>query len=89
MAGQTDTQLNRWTACQAEPQTNGLMDQHEGSFKIGKVLKEMYIDTALRKEKKMDSRNKLKSGKEKPPSSGKKVCYADYKASTKCIGTQE
>lgn len=59
---------------------NGVMDQHEGSFKIGKVLKEMYIDTALRKEEKLDSRNKLKGGEEKRPSSGKKVCYADYKA---------
>ena len=68
---------------------NGVMDQHEGSFKIGKVLKEMYIDTALRKEEKLDSRNKLKGGEEKRPSSGKKVCYADYKARKNYIKTVE
>ena len=28
---------------------DGNLDQHEGSFKVGKVLKELYIDTALRK----------------------------------------
>jgi hypothetical protein len=59
---------------------NGVMDQHEGSFKIGKILKEMYIDTALRKEQKLESRNQLKREKPKATSSGKKISYSDYKA---------
>ena len=59
---------------------NGTMDQHEGSFKVGKILKELYIDTALRKEQKLDARGN-KSKKEKPPSSGKKISYAEFKVS--------
>ena len=58
---------------------NGVMDQHEGSFKVGKILKEMYIDTALRKEQKLEGRNS-KSKKTKAPSTGKKMTYADFKA---------
>ena len=58
---------------------NGVMDQHEGSFKVGKILKEMYIDTALRKEQKLEGRNN-KSKKAKAPSTGKKMTYADFKA---------
>lgn len=33
---------------------DGKLDQHEGSYKIGKVLKEIYVDSALRKSKKLD-----------------------------------
>lgn len=28
----------------------GVMDQHEGSVTVGKILKEMYIDSALKQE---------------------------------------
>ena len=33
---------------------NGEIDQHEGSFQIGKLLKNIYIDSALRKSEKLD-----------------------------------
>jgi hypothetical protein len=33
---------------------NEELDQHEGSFVIGKILKEMYIDSALKKSEKLD-----------------------------------
>jgi len=33
---------------------NGNLDQHEGSFKVGTILKEMYIDSALKKSEKLD-----------------------------------
>ncbi len=33
---------------------NGNVDQHEASFVIGKLLKEMYIDSAMKKAGKMD-----------------------------------
>jgi hypothetical protein len=33
----------------------GEMDQHEGSFAIGTLLKELYIDSALKKSEKLDS----------------------------------
>jgi len=33
---------------------NEELDQHEGSFMIGKILKELYIDSALKKSEKLD-----------------------------------
>lgn len=32
----------------------GKLDQHEGSFEVGKLLKEIYIDSALKKADKLD-----------------------------------
>ena len=32
----------------------GHVDQHEGSFEVGKLLKQIYIDSALRKAGKLD-----------------------------------
>jgi len=32
----------------------GLIDQHDGSFLIGKLLKEIYVDSALKKAEKLD-----------------------------------
>lgn len=34
---------------------DGDMDQHEGSFAIGSLLKELYIDSALKKAEKLDA----------------------------------
>ena len=36
---------------------NGEMDQHEGSFLVGTILKELYIDSALKKAEKLDEQN--------------------------------
>jgi hypothetical protein len=36
---------------------DGLLDQHEASFKVGTILKEMYIDSALKKAEKLDKAN--------------------------------
>ena len=33
---------------------NGEIDQHEGSFQLGKLLKKIYIDSALKKSEKLD-----------------------------------
>ena len=33
---------------------NGELDQHEGSFEVGTLLKKIYIDSALRKAEKLD-----------------------------------
>jgi hypothetical protein len=33
---------------------DGELDQHEGSFVVGKLLKEMYVDSALRKADKLN-----------------------------------
>ena len=33
---------------------DGKMDQHEGSFAVGTLLKELYVDSALKKAEKLD-----------------------------------
>ena len=62
----------------------GELDQHEASFKVGKVLKEMYIDTALRREEKMNRKSAARGGgggsKASAPSTGKKISYTAFKA---------
>jgi hypothetical protein len=39
----------------------GEMDQHEGSFEVGTLLKKLYVDSALRKAEKLDEENKTSS----------------------------
>jgi hypothetical protein len=34
---------------------DGDMDQHEGSFAVGTLLKELYVDSALKKAEKLDA----------------------------------
>jgi hypothetical protein len=36
---------------------DGHLDQHEASFKVGTILKEIYIDSALKKSEKIDKMN--------------------------------
>ena len=43
---------------------DGKIDQHEGSFEIGKLLKKLYIDSALRKADKLDDEHKPEPKKE-------------------------
>lgn len=60
---------------------DGKMDQHEASFKVGKVLKELYIDTALRKSAKIEAvedRKKNRSDK-KVVKKPKKISYSEFK----------
>lgn len=60
----------------------GQVDQHEGSFKIGKLLREIYVDSALRKSNKLDQKAGMKKGKQPKINNGKKMNYKDYKASS-------
>lgn len=52
----------------------GRTDQHEASFKIGKLLKEMYIDSALKQAEKHD-----KKEKKKVPRKEKKISWDQFK----------
>lgn len=51
----------------------GKIDQHEGSYKVGMLLKQLYIDTALQRKKDTSSREKKLS---KPI---KKISWKEYK----------
>ena len=59
---------------------NNEITQHEGSVMVGKVLKEIYVDSALREGTKTDLKNKKNSKvQKKPPTASKKISYKDYK----------
>ena len=58
----------------------GKVDQHEGSFKIGKLLREIYVDSALRKSNKLDQRAGMKGNKQPKINNGKRISYKQYKA---------
>ena len=38
---------------------NGEVDQHEGSFMVGTLLKEIYVDSALRKAEKLNEKEEV------------------------------
>lgn len=46
---------------------DGETDQHTASVDIGKILKEMYVDSALRREKKFEAADNKKKPKERKP----------------------
>ena len=62
---------------QLEELEDGEVDQHEASVKIGQVLKEMYIDSALKTEKQYEAKNKKHKKKYKKPE--KKITWEEYK----------
>ena len=57
---------------------DGKIDQHDGSFKVGKLLKELYVDSALKKTDKMDAKDKKKK-KDKPVSKPREISWHEYK----------
>ena len=52
------------------------VDQHEGSVMCGKVLKELYIDSAT---KRMDNLDKEHNEGKEAPNAGRHVSWKDYK----------
>jgi len=63
----------------------GEIDQHEGSYLVGKYLKEMYVDSVLKQKSKIeeeDIRNERKK-KFKNELIERNICYKDYKILTK------
>ena len=55
---------------------DGILDQHEGSFLVGSILKELYIDSALRKAEKLDEKE---GPKEEPKKPEKNISWKQYK----------
>jgi hypothetical protein len=58
---------------------DGDLDQHAGAFAVGKLLKAMYIDSALLKADKIDKKTGKKMETSKPKKE-KKITWAEYKA---------
>jgi len=56
---------------------DGRVDQHEGSVMVGKVLKELYIDSAIKHGENLD---KIHQAEENPPPiQGKKISWKEFK----------
>ena len=59
---------------------DGEVDQHEGSYMVGKYLKELYVDSALRTKEKIDARERHRKVKHKPMQANKKhISYKEFK----------
>ena len=54
----------------------GELDQHEGSFLVGTLLKELYVDSALKKAEKLNADEEPKPEPKKPE---KKISYKQFK----------
>lgn len=60
----------------------GSLDQHEGAYEVGKLLKEMYIDSALKKAEKIEKKNTRSQTHNNSPvslSSPKNITWKQYK----------
>lgn len=55
---------------------DGNVDQHEGSVMVGKILKELYIDSAIKRGENLD---KEREAERVEPNSGKKMSWRDFK----------
>ena len=55
---------------------NNKIDQHEASFLVGTILKEMYVDSAIKKAEKLDDESeKVKKVLKEP----KNISWEEYK----------
>ena len=60
---------------------DGEVDQNEGSYLVGELLKKIYVDSALRREKKIDDKSKVNNSQNKESSRKiKNVSYSQYKS---------
>jgi len=60
---------------------DGKIDQHEGSFEVGKLLKQIYVDSALRKSEHLDAAHELAAGSAPAASRApvKDISWTQYK----------
>jgi hypothetical protein len=56
---------------------DGEVDQHEGSAIFGKILKELYIDSAIKRGERLDKEHGETTPE--PPIEGKKINWKEYK----------
>ncbi len=56
---------------------NGSLNQHEASFQVGTILKELYVDSALKKAEKLDALSTSESHAFRSPINN--MSWSDYK----------
>lgn len=59
---------------------DGLLDQHEGSYEVGVLLKKLYIDSALKKAEKLDAQYNDANAPESPVREVMDISWKAYKA---------
>lgn len=69
---------------------DGKLDQHEGSFEVGKILKKIYVDSALKRSENLDAEHAAKEKRvaatksakssSRPAIPEKKLTWAEFKA---------
>lgn len=55
---------------------DGQIDQQDGSVRVGRLLKELYLDSAV---KRADSLDKERSGEKEPVNEGKSISWSKFK----------
>jgi len=60
---------------------DGEMDQHEGSFLVGTILKELYVDSALKKAEKLDEQ--YEKDRVEPKKAEFKISWKQFKKMNK------
>jgi hypothetical protein len=55
---------------------DNVVDQHEASFMVGTILKEMYVDSAIKKAEKLDEESEKNK---KPKIEPKKITWTEFK----------
>ena len=55
----------------------GQLDQHEGSFQVGTILKDIYVDSALKKAEKLDAANETE--KVEPKKANVNISWKQFK----------
>lgn len=59
---------------------DGELNQHEGSYLVGKHLKELYVDSVMRHQEKQEANDRKKKVQKKPSHlTDKKISYKDFK----------
>ena len=69
---------NRWSSREKLEIEDEKIDQHIGAFEVGKLLKEMYIDSALTRAEKIDKKTGQKMEPSKP-NKVKKISWKEFK----------
>ena len=58
---------------------DGNIDQHEGSYLVGQYLKQLYIDSAIKNQEKINNQSNKKKVMKKPIVNEKKISYKEFK----------
>jgi len=61
---------------------DGQMDQQEGSARVGNILKELYLDSAVKRADALDEQN---NSEKQPVNNGKSINWSKYKLTSKPV----